>query len=304
MNGVPVVGHLRDAVHRHQRASSSGCQRHRAGVADPGADLAAAAGHRHRRQAQLAGPGDRPPAHEGPLRRRRGRAAAADDGRRRRRHGPRRTAADRLRRPAAAARRSTGCRSSSTCCRKRMSIVGPGPRRRDRRDGAAAARPDEPALGRQARRDGMGPGPRPPRRDRRPRDPARTHRPRPRLPAPLDTRAGPARLPCRRCSRPWARGTAIDAPAGDVHPARERPSRMALQRIRRPGDARAGGHPGQNSRLRDRARPAPGARMPTGRESTRPHSGPDPAPLQAPSLAMPTPPAPAPRRRGAQPPGR
>jgi putative colanic acid biosynthesis UDP-glucose lipid carrier transferase len=57
MNGVPVVGICETPVHRHQRADQAR-QRRRAGLADPGPDLAGAAGARHRRQAQFARAGD------------------------------------------------------------------------------------------------------------------------------------------------------------------------------------------------------------------------------------------------------
>ena len=71
--------HLRDAVHRHQRAGQAG-ERPRARHADPGADLAAAAGHRDRRQAQLARAGDLQAAPQRPRRRRdRGLQVPLDD---------------------------------------------------------------------------------------------------------------------------------------------------------------------------------------------------------------------------------
>ena len=74
--------HLRDALHRHQRAGEAG-ERPGAGDADPGADLAADAVHRLRRQAQLARPGDLPAAPQRPRRRRdRGLQVPLDDDRR------------------------------------------------------------------------------------------------------------------------------------------------------------------------------------------------------------------------------
>ena len=116
-------GHLRDAVHRHQRArqarSATSCS-----PAHPRPDLAAAAGDRHRRQAQLAGPGALQAAPQRPRRRRDHRLQVpldADAGRRRRSFArrPATTRASRRSARSCAAPRSTSCRSSSTCCRAR-----------------------------------------------------------------------------------------------------------------------------------------------------------------------------------------
>ena len=79
MNGVPVVGICETPVHGHQRLVKR-AERHRARRAHPGADLAAAAGHRDRRQAQFARAGDLQAAPQRPGRRRdRGLQVPLDD---------------------------------------------------------------------------------------------------------------------------------------------------------------------------------------------------------------------------------
>ncbi len=121
MNGVPVVGicetpftGTNELVKRVSDIVLAS--------ADPDAHLAAAAGHRHRREAQLAGAGDLPAA---PLRpRRRGDHRlqvpldAGHGGRRRGQAGDQgRPAHHAASAPSCAAPRWTSCRSSSTCCR-------------------------------------------------------------------------------------------------------------------------------------------------------------------------------------------
>ena len=122
MNGVPVVGICETPFtgtnELVKRVSDIVLASHH-----PGADLAAAAGHRDRRQAQLARAGDLPAA---PLRpRRRGDhrlQVPLDDARRTtapvvRAGHQGRPAHHAASAPSCAAPRSTSCRSSSTCCR-------------------------------------------------------------------------------------------------------------------------------------------------------------------------------------------
>ena len=63
--GLPVIS-VCETPFRGPNAAAQAWQRHRAGCCDPATDLAADAGHRRGRQADLAGAGDLPPA---PLRR-------------------------------------------------------------------------------------------------------------------------------------------------------------------------------------------------------------------------------------------